>query len=109
MAAVATTSQRIRSLLVEAIADDLLEGETELLAEEGVDARIYRGIAVSQPEEHAKDHLVDAITAKALHHVNREERQPTHYETTHDDAQCFGCLRFHADPFHLCVTYSSFR
>lgn len=50
LAAVAASAQRVRSLLAEAVADDLLEGEAEVLAEEGVDAGVYRGVAVAQPE-----------------------------------------------------------
>lgn len=101
LAAVAASAQRVRSLLAEAVADDLLEGEAEVLAEEGVDAGIYRGVAVAQPEQDAEDRRVDAVRAERTHQVHREEGQPAHDEAAHYDAQRLRGLRLHSYPLHL--------
>lgn len=103
MAAVAAPAQRVRSLLAEAVADYLLEGETKVLAEEGVDAGIDGGVAVAQPEEYTEYRRMNAVRAKSSHEVHREERQPAEDETTHDYAKCLGRLCLHTDSLDLCV------
>lgn len=104
LAAVAASPQRIRSLLAQAVADDLLEGEAEVLAEQRVDARVYGRVAVAQPEQHAEHRRVDASGAERAHQVHREERQPAQDEAAHDYRQRLRRLRLHSDSFHLVLT-----
>lgn len=89
------------SLLAEAFTDDPFEREPEILAEQSVDARIYRGVAVAQPEKHAEDGGVDAVGTKGAYQVHCEEGKPAENEPADDDTQRLRCLRLHAKPFHL--------
>lgn len=101
LASVAAASQTAAFPLAEAIADYPLECESEVLAEESVNARIYRGIAVTEPEQNAEDRRMDAVRAKRTDEVHREERQPAEYEAADDDAQSLGRFCLHSKSLHL--------
>lgn len=49
---------------------------------------------------------MDAQLAKGPNHVHGEKGQPAHNETTDDDRQRFGRLRFHAKSFRLYFQYT---
>lgn len=90
-----------RPLVAQAAADDALEREPEVVAEQRVQAGVDGRVAVAQPEEDREDQRVDALDAERAHHVHREERQPAQDEAAHDDAQRLGRLRLHPEPLHL--------
>ena len=85
----------------ETVAEDLLEGEAKVFAEQGVDARIDGRIAVAQPEEDGEEHRRDALGAEGPHHVHGEERHPAADESAHDDTQRLGRFRLHFETLHL--------
>lgn len=87
--------------LAEAFTDDPLEREPEILAEQSVDAGIYRGVAVAQPEKHAEDGGVNAVGTIGAHQVHREEGKPAKNEPADDDPQSLCRLGLHAKPLHL--------
>lgn len=91
----------VRASRAQALAHDLLEREAEVAAEQRVDARIDRRVAVAEPEEHREQHGRDALRTERPHHVHGEERRPAHDEPAHDDAERLGCLRFHFEALHL--------
>jgi len=88
-------------LVAQAAADDALEGEAEVVAEERVQTGVDGRVAVTQPEEDREDQRVDALDAERAHHVHREKGQPTQNEPAHDDAQRLGRLRLHPETLHL--------
>lgn len=101
MAAIAAASQGIRSPFAKAFADDALEREPKVFAEKRVDARIYCGVAVAQPKQHAKHRGVNTIRAEGAHQIHGKERKPAEDESANDDAQCLRCFRLHSKFFHL--------
>lgn len=48
-------------LSAETFADDLLERKPEVFAEQGVDERVHRAVAVTQPEHNVEDGLWDNV------------------------------------------------
>jgi len=78
-----------------------LEGDPELVGEQGIDHRIDGRVAVAQPEEHREDRGLDAVLAEGPYQIHGEEGQPADDEAAHDDGQCLGRLGFHAEPLHL--------
>lgn len=82
-------------------AQQLLEGEPEVLAEESVDAGVERRVAVAQPEEDGEEERGDALGAERPDHVDGEEGQPAHDEASNDDAQRLGGLCLHPEPLYL--------
>ena len=97
----------VRLFGTQTLAQDLLEGEAKVSAEEGVDARVDGWVAVAQPEEDREQHGRDALRTKGPHHVHREERHPAHNESTHDDTQSLGRLRLHLEALHLSTAHTS--
>lgn len=87
--------------LAEALADDPLEREPEVLREQRVYQRVYRAVAVAQPEEDGEHHGVYAVDAERADQVHGEEGQPAEDEAADDDAQGLGGLRLHAEALHL--------
>ena len=88
-------------LVAQAAADDALEGEPEVVAEQRVQAGVDGRVAVAQPEEDREDQRVDALDAERAHHVHREEGQPAQDEPAHDDAQRLCRLCLHPEPLYL--------
>lgn len=108
LAAVTATSRGIGASHAGAFAaDDPREREAEVLAEEGVDARVYRGIEVAQPEKHAEDGRMDAVREERAQQVHAEEGQPADDETADDDAQRLRRLGLHAESLRLTIHDSS--
>lgn len=64
------------ALVAQAAADDALEGEPEVVAEQRVQTGVDGRVAVAQPEEDREDQRVDALDAERAHHVHGEEWQP---------------------------------
>lgn len=89
------------SPLAEALADDPLERETEVLREQGVYQWINCAVAVAQPEEHGKQQGIETVFAEGAYQVDSEKGQPAEYETADDDAQCLRGFGFHPEAFYL--------
>lgn len=85
----------------EALANDPLEREPEVLREQRVDQRVDRAVAVPQPKQDREHQRMDAVLAERHHQVHREERQPTKNESPNDNPQCLRRFGLHAKPFHL--------
>ena len=91
----------VRLFSAQALAQDLLKGEAEILAEECVDARVDGRVAVAQPEENREQDGRDALRTECAHHIHREEGHPATNESAHDDAQRLGRLGLHFEALHL--------
>lgn len=101
MAAVTASSEGVGPFFAEYVDDYLFEGEPEVLAEHGVDARIYGRVAVPEPEQYAEDRGVYAVrvVAERPYQVHREEGHPAENESAHYYRQGLGRLRLH--PYSL--------
>ena len=77
---------------------DLLEGLSELRAEDGVDDGVEGGVEVAEPEEEAEDVSIDAVITDGIGESQHEEGKPTHNKGPGNDGQGFCCLLF---PFFL--------
>jgi len=88
-------------LSAQTLAENLLESEAEILAEEGVDAGIDGRVAVAQPEEDGKEHRRDALFAEGADDVHGEERHPAADESADDDSQRLGRFGLHLEALHL--------
>lgn len=60
-------------------AEDLLEGASEVVVEDGVDNRVQRAVAVAEPEEEVEE-LAGHRAADRYERVGEKERKPTHHE-----------------------------
>ena len=85
----------------QALAQNLLESEAEVLAEQSVDARVDGRVAVAQPEEDGEEDRRDALFAEGPDDVHSEERHPAAYESADDDAQRLGGFGLHLEALHL--------
>jgi len=93
--------ERVLLPRAEAPADDPLEGEAEVLGEQGIDHGIHGRVAVAQPEEHREEQRIHAVLAEWPDDVHGEEGAPAEDEHPDDDGQCLGRLGFHAEALHL--------
>ena len=76
----------MRPTCAQTLADNLLEGESKIATEQGVDARIDGRIAVAQPEEDGEENRRYAFRTERPYHVHGEERHPADDKTAHDNA-----------------------
>lgn len=71
------------------LAKDLLKSTPEVLVEDGVDDRVERAVAVTDPEEKLKKGIGDGacFPADPVQTVAEEEWEPAHHKHAHDNGQ----------------------
>ncbi len=71
------------------LAEDLLEGPSEVAVEDGVDGWVEGAVTVANPEEELKERIGDLtrVPTHAVQAVAKEKGEPAHNKHPHDDSQ----------------------